>query len=199
MTDQQRSPVPPPPAPGGYPAGYAVPAQPGAGAAPYPQQVAPGAPAPVYQAPPGAFAGPAGGYLVPPAPGGAPQERPALGRVALILALIATVALTAVGAVLAGQIAQGASSTVTVSSFESGSLAFLTPVRDLVLWFEITGWTATALGIWALVQGIVAIVKRRGRGAAIAAVVIAVLGPFVYLGVAYAAVLFGAMAGLGAR
>ena len=199
MTDQQPSPVPPPPAPGGYPAGYAVRAQPSAGAAPYPQQVAPGAPAPVYQAPPGAFAGPAGGYLVPPAPGGTPHPGPALGRVALILALIATVALTAVGAVLAGQIAQGASSTVTVSSFESGSLAFLTPVRDLVLWFEITGWTATALGIWALVQGIVAIVKRRGRGAAIAAVVIAVLGPFVYLGVAYAAVLFGAMAGLGAR
>lgn len=172
------------------PAPYAPPVQ---------QPGSPVPPVPVYQAPPGAFAGPAAGYAAPYAPAATPPHGPALGRIALILSLVATVALTAVAAVLAWQIARGASASVSVSSFESGSLAFLTPVRDLVLWFEITGWTATAIGIWALVQGIVSIAKRRGRGAGIAAVIIAGIGPVVFVGVAYLAVLLGAVVGLGAR
>ncbi|MBS1907109.1 MAG: hypothetical protein JST33_11210 [Actinobacteria bacterium] len=146
---------------------------------------------PAYAAPPGAFAGPAGGYAAS-APY-LPTERPArgagLGRVALLLALLATVVLTIVGAVLAWQIGHGVGSSTDLTTLEkslsAGDLAILTPVRDLVLWAEITSWAATTLGIWALVQGIVAIAKRRGRGPGIAAVVIAVLGPFVYFLVGY--------------
>ncbi|PRB05342.1 hypothetical protein [Microbacterium sp. MYb64] len=182
MTDpQQSSPVPPPAAPG-YPAPPVAPPayqqQPVAPA--YPQQPV----APVYQAPPGAFSGPAGGYADPYAPAARPAGGPGLGRVALLLALLATVVLTIVGAVLAWQVGHGIGSSTDLTALEnrvsSDDLSFLTPVRDLILWVEITTWTATALGIWALVQGIVAIAKRRGRGPGIAAVIIAALGPFVY-------------------
>lgn len=155
--------------------------------------------APIYQAPPGAFAGPASGYAAPLAPASRPPLGPALGRVALIFALIATVALTAVAAVLGWQIAQGASAAVDFATLESGDLSFLTPVRDLVLWFEITAWTATGLGIWAMVQGIIAIAKRRGRGAGIAAVIIAAIGPFVFAFVVYFALIIGATTGLVGR
>lgn len=190
MTDpQQSSPVPPPVAPG-YPAPPIAPPA-------YPQQqpVAPAhqqqAGAPVYQAPPGAFSGPAGGYTAPYAPTTPPAGGPGLGRMALLLALLATVVLTIVGAVLAWQIGHGIGSSTDLTNLENrvsgNDLSILTPVRELVLWVEITSWTATALGIWALVQGIVAIAKRRGRGPGIAAVVIAALGPFVYGLVGYIA------------
>ncbi|MBS1699609.1 MAG: hypothetical protein JST25_14545 [Actinobacteria bacterium] len=189
MTDpQQPRPVPPP---AGYPAPPVPPApypQPPFGQPPYPQQ--PSA-QPVPQAPPGAFAGPAGGYAAPypaaaPAAGGA-----ALGRIALILALLATVVLTVVGTVLAAQIGHGAGSGVSITDLErqfaAEDLSAFTPVRQIVLWWEITAWAASALGIWALVQGIVAIARRRGRGSGIAAVIIAALGPFVFFLAAYLA------------
>ena len=63
---------------------------------------------------------------------------------------------------------------------ETQLLALLSPVRTLVLWAEIGFWAGTVLGIWALIQGIVAIATRRGRGQGIAAVVIAALGPIAY-------------------
>ncbi|OZB80132.1 hypothetical protein [Microbacterium sp. 13-71-7] len=190
MTDpQQSNPVPPPAAPG-YPAPPVAPPayqQPGYQQSGYQQQSG----TPVHQAPPGAFSGPAGGYTAPYAPTPPAAGGSGLGRVALLLALLATVVLTIVGAVLAWQIGHGIGASTDLTTLEnrvSGSdLSILTPVRDLVLWVEITSWTATALGIWALVQGIVAIAKRRGRGPGIAAVVIAVLGPFVYGLVGYIA------------
>jgi len=148
-------------------------------------------PAPAYAAPPGAFTGPAAGYAGAYAPASAPARGAGLGRVALLLALLAAVGLTVVGAVLAWQVGHGIGSSADLTTLQdqvaAGDLSILTPVRDLVLWVEITSWTATALGIWALVQGIVAIAKRRGRGSGIAAVIIAVLGPFVYLIVGYLA------------
>ena len=58
--------------------------------------------------------------------------------------------------------------------------SILTPVRDWVLLGEIAFWAGTVLGTWALVQGIVAIVKDRGRGWGIAAVVLAVIGPIAF-------------------
>jgi hypothetical protein len=193
VTDpQQSNPVPPPTAPG-YPAPPVAPPA-------YPQQpVPPGYAqqpvAPAYQAPPGAFSGPAGGYAAPVAPTAPPAGRPGLGRMALLLSLLATVVLTIVGAVLAWQVGHGIGSSADLTSLEnrisSEDLSILTPVRDLILWVEITTWTATALGIWALVQGIVAIAKQRGRGPGIAAVIIAALGPFVYGLVGYIVFIVG--------
>ncbi|GAB6857010.1 hypothetical protein [Microbacterium xylanilyticum] len=184
MTDpQQPRPVPPPgyTAPPAAPGGYAAPPVP----QPETQTSYPQPP----QAPPGAFAGPAGGYAAPfPAPA-ARRGGAAIGRVALILALVATVLLTVLNAVLAWQIGYGAGSGTTLPELEkqlaAEDLSAFTPVRELVLWWEITAWVASGLGIWALVQGIVAIARRRGRGSGIAAVIIAALGPFVFFFVAY--------------
>ena len=185
MTDPQQPAPVPPPAATGYPAPPIAPPAYGA-----PQRFAQPT-TPVYQAPPGAFSGPAGGFTTPYAPTPQTARGSGLGRTALLLSLVATVVLTVVGAVLAWQVGNGIGSSADLTTLENqvgaGDLSILTPVRDLVLWVEITSWAATALGIWALVQGIVAIAKRRGRGSGVAAVIIAVLGPFVYFVVGYLA------------
>jgi hypothetical protein len=43
----------------------------------------------------------------------------------------------------------------------------------------IQGFVGTAVGIWALIQGIVAVATRRGRRFGVVAIVLAALGPFV--------------------
>ncbi len=73
-------------------------------------------------------------------------------------------------------------------------LALLSPVRGLVLWAEIGFWAGTVLGLWALVQGIVAIATRRGRGQGIAAVIVAAAGPILYGVAVTAAVIVGIVA-----
>lgn len=218
MTDPlQPSPVPPPASPGapaapaaqpgypapaapapvppaGYPAYPAAPiAQPGVPAPGAPQNPypAPGYGAPAYQAPAGAFTGPATGYQAPFTPP-VPPAGPGLGRVALILALVAAVLVPIAAGFLAYEIGHGAAGVANISRFTGDLLPLLTPVRDYVLWLEIAGWAGTAFGIWALVQGIVAIVKQRGRGAGIAALVLAVLGPIVFAVLAYGGLILGA-------
>jgi hypothetical protein len=57
----------------------------------------------------------------------------------------------------------------------------LSPVRDWVLLGETAFWVGTVLGLWALVQGIVALVTGRGRGAGIGAVVLAVTAPIAFV------------------
>lgn len=201
MSDPHQQPHPafPPPPQGPFaPPAAQPPAAPSAPGAPV-AAPAPGSPAappaPVYQAPPGAFAGPAGGYAAPYAPLARPAGSPDLGRIALLLALVATVALTIVAAVLSWQIgfrvSSGADLTALVNRIAAGDLSVLTPVRQLVLWWEITAWTATALGLWALVQGIVAIAKRRARGPGIAALIIAAVGPVVFFVTCYLTLIVG--------
>jgi hypothetical protein len=74
-------------------------------------------------------------------------------------------------------------------------------VREWVLLGEIAFWAGTVLGIWAIVQGIVAIAKRRGLGTGIAAVVVAVVGFFIFVTTVYGAglagIATGASAGIG--
>jgi hypothetical protein len=115
--------------------------------------------------------------------------------VALVVALVATVG-AALGAGAAG-FGIGLGTGREIAMLPSGrdfDWSMLTPVRDWVLLAETAFWIGTALGIWALVQGVIAVVKDRGRGFAIAAVVIAALGPVVFfvvlqgfLGAGYAA------------
>jgi hypothetical protein len=52
----------------------------------------------------------------------------------------------------------------------------------------VQGFAGTALGVWALVQGIVAAATRRGRALGVTAIVLAALGPIVSVGVTLATV-----------
>jgi hypothetical protein len=118
---------------------------------------------------------------VPRAP--RPAGHPALGIVALVLAIIALVAPTV--AVGPAAFAVGLDVAPALASpVPPSDLAILAPVRGWVLVGEIAFWAGTVLGIWAIAQAIVAISRRRGRGQGIAAVVIAPLGFFVFVSVA---------------
>jgi len=103
-----------------------------------------------------------------------------LGTVALLLALAAAVAATAVAAIASVRIGEVAGAAILAGPASEFDWASLAPARGAVLAGEVSFWVGTALGIWALVQGIVAIVQQRGRGQGIAAVVIAALGPAVF-------------------
>lgn len=128
-----------------------------------------------------------------------------LGVIALIIALVAAVGAAALSAITGFAAAYGAMSraiSVSPEGLENLSndqlLALLSPFRGLVLWAEIGLGAGTLLGIWAVAQGIVAIASRRGRGPAIAAVVVASIGPVVFAATVGAAVLSGIAAGANA-
>lgn len=130
---------------------------------------------PVFAAP--HVAPPAGTLLAPPP--AARRGRP-LGTWALLLALFAGVLASAVAGFVAFRIARGAGPGLHGASPSTIDLRVLSPVRDLVLVGEITFWTATVVGIAAVVTGIVAVVRASGRGAGIAAIVIGVVGPVIF-------------------
>ncbi|WP_251450449.1 hypothetical protein [Microbacterium sp. Marseille-Q6648] len=190
MSDRpEQSPTPPP--------GWAAPATP-------PFGPPPGSPAtPPAAGPhgmPAGYGGPGARYAPPGMPpvatAPAAPATPALGIVSLVLALIAAVGATLVGAWAAFRIGMGAGSEIALRPMDMNvDWSVLSPVRDLVLLAEASFWIGTVLGVWALVQGVVAILRRRGRGYAIAAVVIAVFGPAIFFTAVQAALTAGFGAG----
>ncbi len=140
--------------------------------------------------PVGGYQAPAGGYQVPvgyqvPAyqtpQADLPRSR-ALGAISLILALVAAIVVPVVGGVFAYQIGALLPTTeIDVTSSFNDDLAMLSPARMQVLWAEITFWTGTVLGVLALVLGIMSVAKRQGRGAGITAIVLAALGPVLFV------------------
>lgn len=165
------------------------------------QQAPPAYGQPAYTPPTGAYAaGPAGyaglhGSFVPPA---APvRASSALGIVALVLALIALLVPSVIGGIAGFEVGKGIGliDPEVLDAPDSIDLSLFAPVREQVLLLEISFWLGTALGLWALVQGIVAIARRRGRGAGIAAVVIAVLAPLLYVTVVIVVLAGGVAAG----
>lgn len=97
-----------------------------------------------------------------------------------MLALIAFVVPTVIAAAAGYDIGVGLGREVPSVSSDTFDLGLLTPVRGSVLLAEVAFWGGTVLGVWAIVQGIVAAVRNRGRGAGIAAIVIGVLGVFAF-------------------
>lgn len=183
--------VPPPAAPG-YPAAaptYPV-APPYATAPNGPATAYPAAPPGAYQVPVGGYAAPAGAYTVPDT-----TVRPSglLGTISLVLALLAAVVTPIVVGIAAFEIGRALPQGVTTTTTED--LSVLSPARDQVLWAELSFWIGTILGIAAIVLGIVAIAKRRGRGTGIAAIVVAVLGAVIFFTVLVAALAAGGAAG----
>ncbi|MCR2817030.1 hypothetical protein [Microbacterium jiangjiandongii] len=144
---------------------------PSASQPPYPT---PSAAPPMYGYPAQAFAG--------PPPLRAPQAaRPAtLGTVALVLALAAAVLASVIAAVACVRVGEVAGAAILAGRATEFDWAYLAPARGSVLAAELSFWAGTALGTWALVQGIVAIAQQRGRGQGVAAVVAAALGPAVF-------------------
>lgn len=119
---------------------------------------------------------------------------------AFVVAMIATVGAGLAAAAAAFGIGLGTGREIAVRPVGGDfDWSILTPVRDWVLLAETAFWIGTALGVCALVQGVVALVKNRGRGWAIAAVVVAVAGPIVYgtLLVAFLQAGYGAGSGIG--
>lgn len=126
-----------------------------------------------YRVPVGGYQAAVGGYVAPTAP--APSR--ATGAVSLAAALIASVVTPVVAGVLALQIGLAVSVDDLVSGSGEFVIAALSPARIQTLWAEIMFWLGTALGLFGLIGGIIAVARRRGRGMGIAAIVIAALGP----------------------
>ncbi|WP_345803205.1 hypothetical protein AAIB33_09045 [Microbacterium sp. AZCO] len=170
---------PPPPSaypqPSAYPPPSAYPGFPGhQGAAPSPAY----SPPPGYPArPPQSLAQPAFGGPLP-----TPARRGTLGVVALVLGILAAVGAAVVVSIAAFQIGLGTGKELANRPLSSDfDWSVLSPVRDWVLLGEVAFWTGTVLGLWALAQGVVAIVSARGRGFGIAAVAVAVFGPVLFV------------------
>lgn len=185
--------------------GWAAPAAPPFGVPAAPDQQV-GATATARFAPPPGYAAPAGHPATTGYPGavaqystGAPAPRGrALGTVALVLALLAAVGASLLAALASFNIGLGTGRQIAMGALGTDfDWSILTPVRDWVLMGEIAFWAGTVIGVWALVQGIVAIATRRGRGAGIAAVVIAAVGPLIFGAVVQGFLTAGFAAGSG--
>ena len=181
--EQQHFASPVPPAPAAY--SSTPPAPPAYQSAPPAYQGAPpsyqGAPAP-QAAPPGAYQVPVGGYAAPAgayqAPVIAEKKSGLLGILALVLAIVAAVVTPIVAGIMGFEIGRRLPGGLDTTAPDF--LSILSPARDQVLWAEISFWTGTILGIAAIVIGIIAIRKKQARGAGIAALVVAVLGPIIF-------------------
>lgn len=134
---------------------------------------------PPQTAPPGSYPVPVGGYAAPSGTYTAPEEGVRRSGVLGVLALVLAIVTPIVGAVAGFEI--GRRLPAGVIAEDADFLALLAPARDQVLWAETAFWTGTVLGIVAIVMGIIAIVRRRGRWQGITALIIALLGPVVFL------------------
>lgn len=174
-----RPPVPPLPAQYAYPPQQPQHSQP----APPPQPLHPSQPATPagytapYAAPYTAPRPPVQG-IQPPAP---PATGSGLGLAALILALLATVGASAVGAASAWQLGLAAGRGSATAPMDADfDWSVLAPVRDWALAGELSFWIGTALGIAAIVMGVIALITQRGRVPGMIAVVVAALGPIAF-------------------
>ncbi|WP_223628408.1 hypothetical protein [Microbacterium sp. EST19A] len=183
------APQPPVAAPPAYQAPLAPPAYQGSPAypaVPVPQAAPPGA----YQVPVGGYSAPAGAYTVPDA---APRASGFLGILALIFAIVAAVVTPIIAGVAGFEIGRRLPEGISTTSDDV--LSVLSPARDQVLWAELSFWTGTILGIAAIVIGIIAIRRKQGRGAGIAALVVAVVAPMIFFVVLSVAFSTGGAAG----
>lgn len=171
MTDPVE-PTPPAPRPPGQT--WAAPAAPPFGVPP--------SRAPQYAPPPGyGVPVPRAGVAATAPPRPAATGR-ALGMVALIVAIVAAVVPAILVSIATFEIGLGAGRELAARPSDAAfDWSVLTPVRDWVLLAEVSFWVGIALGVWAVVQGLVAMVQNRGRGYAIAAVVVAVVGAILYV------------------
>ena len=167
---------------------------------PPPAPYTPVPPAPAYQTPPGAYPAPVGGYGAPAGTYQPPQTAAAgsvaLGVVAFVLSVVAGVVAPIIGGIGGYQIGYGLPSVMQYVDPSTSDLSFLSPVRDQVLVGEIGFWVGTVSGLTAIVLGIIAIAKRRGRVWGIVSLILAGIGPVLFFLVL--SIMLGIGAGAGA-
>ncbi len=116
-----------------------------------------------------------------------------MGIVALVAAVAAMVGASIAGGIAAFSVGLGTGGQMSAQPLAGDfDWSILSPVRDAVLAGEVSFWIGTVLGLWALVQGTIAIVRGSGRGFGIAAVLVAALGPIAF----FTAVQIGISTGL---
>ena len=99
---------------------------------------------------------------------------------AFVLSIVAVVVAPIIGGIAGYQIGYALPTVMEYVDTTTSDLSFLSPVRDRVLMGEIGFWAGTLAGIAAIVLGIIAIAKRRGRVWGIVALIVAVLAPVVF-------------------
>lgn len=149
-------------------------------------------------APPGAYQVPVGGYAAPaagyPAPAVERAKSGMLGLLALISAGVAAVVIPIIAGFTSFEIGRRMPGGFDATG--SDALAALSFARDQVLWTEIAFWTGTVLGTAGIVVGIIAVVKKKGRGAGIAAIVVGAVGAVIFWVVVGAMLPAGVAAGM---
>lgn len=135
---------------------------------------------------------PATPHPAPAAPATSAPRTKSLGLIALLIAA-GGIGLAVILAGIAGARIGEPFLMAAENSGPDGALdlAYFSGVRGWVLLGEVAFWLGTITGIWALVQGIIALVQGRGRGAAIGAVIIAILGPALFFVVLVLAMALG--------
>jgi len=133
-------------------------------------------PQPVYYQP----AQPQAAYAAPVPYGAAPTSLPAGRRTLGVVAFLASLVALVGGMTISGFVALGLSS--YVGPAVDGSLDTFSGAQESDMLAISNGMIAvflfgSALGVWAIAQGIVAIVRRRGRAFGIAAIAVAVMAP----------------------
>ncbi|WP_105565505.1 hypothetical protein [Microbacterium halophytorum] len=111
----------------------------------------------------------------------------AAARIALVLA-IGALAIAAVPLWFAGRASGAAVGASGVLDAGVWSWAVLAPARSAVIAAEVGFWLGTVLGLWALVQGIVAARRPVGRTAAVWAIVVAAAAPLLLTALTFGAV-----------
>lgn len=126
---------------------------------------------------------PVGGYAAPQGVYAAPQTASApsggfLGILSLILGGIAAIVIPIIAGIAGFEI--GVRLPSGFDTTDPDFLSTLSPARTQVLWAEIASWVGTALGIAAIVVGIIAIRKKQRRGLGIAGLALGVLGAGIF-------------------
>jgi hypothetical protein len=140
----------------------------------------------------GGYAASAGGYQ--PAPAAQPGPS-ALGVIAFVLSAVAALVAPIVVGVAGYQMGFRLPSVTEYADTGTTDLSFFAPVRDQVLMGEIGFWTGTLVGIVAIVLGIMAIARRRGRAGGVVALILAGIGPVLFVVVFSITLIVGAGAG----
>lgn len=130
-----------------------------------------------YDVPVGGYAPPPAGYALPPIAPPAPRT---LGALALIAGLLALLVIPVIAGILAFQIGATVPIDDVLTPGGDVDLGGFVAVRGLVLACEIMFWLGTVLGLFAIVVGIIATAKRRGRGMGITGMILAVFGPLAF-------------------